>query len=119
MKDDLDDIQNIFDYKHSVEEIVKELQALGDNQWAMNSLKLMGKVSPTSLKVVHRALYEGRNMDLRRCLDMELDIVEEFMRGHDFYEGIRAQLVDKDRNPKWNPTELSDVGSIDAYFPNL
>ena len=119
LKNDLDHIEGIFDYSKSIEQIMEELKALGDNKWATNTLKSMGAVSPTSLKVVHRALYEGRNMDLRRCLDMELDIVEEFMRGHDFYEGIRAQLVDKDRNPIWDPVELSKVGSVDAYFPNL
>ena len=47
---------------------------------------------------------------------MEFKIVSQFMKQHDFYEGIRAQLVDKDRNPKWNPSTLEEVKSIDHYF---
>lgn len=120
LTNELDAIARIFDFEHSksVEEIVEALRAM-DTEWAAKTLKSLEAVSPTSLKVVRRALSEGRNKDLRGCLDMELGVVEEFMRGHDFYEGIRAQLVDKDRTPKWNPSELANVGSTDAYFPNL
>jgi enoyl-CoA hydratase len=40
------------------------------------------------------------------------------LRSHDLVEGIRAQIIDKDRNPKWSPTSLAAVRSshIDAYF---
>mmetsp|Transcript_33414 Transcript_33414/g.53529 ORF Transcript_33414/g.53529 Transcript_33414/m.53529 type:complete len:396 (+) Transcript_33414:41-1228(+) len=120
MAGDMDTIAEIFDMEKnkSVEEIVYALETL-NNDFASNTLKQLLAVSPTSLKVVYRALMEGRNKTLRECLDMEFDIVTEFMRQHDFYEGIRAQLVDKDRNPKWNPQSLDKVASIDSYFPNV
>ena len=120
LKNDLDTIEKIFDFNNSksIEDIIYGLEALNDD-FASNTLKQLLSVSPTSLKVVYRALKEGRNRNLRECLDMEFDIVTEFMRQHDFYEGIRAQLVDKDRNPTWNPKSVADVKSIDNYFPNI
>ena len=120
LKNDLESIEKIFDFDNSncIEDLVLGLEKL-DNDFGSNTVKQLLSVSPTSLKVVYRALLEGRNKTLRQCLDMEFDIVSEFMRQHDFYEGIRAQLVDKDRNPKWNPTQLDDVKSIDNYFPNI
>lgn len=123
LKNELDSIERIFGFDGEtkcVEDIFEGLRDMGGgNEWAVKTLKQLEAVSPTSLKVVYRALKEGRNKTLRECLDMEFDIVSEFMRQHDFYEGIRAQLVDKDRNPKWNPNSLAEVGSIDKYFPNL
>lgn len=123
LKNELDQIEKIFGFDGEtkcVEDIFAGLRAIGeDNAWAASTLKQLEAVSPTSLKVVYRAMHEGRNKGLRECLDMELDIVTEFMRQHDFYEGIRAQLVDKDRNPSWNPSKLEEVKNVDMYFPNL
>ena len=120
LKNDLKTIEDIFDFNKSdsIEMIIKKLNEI-NNDFASNTLKSMHAVSPTSLKVVYRALREGCNKNLRQCLDMEFDIVTEFMRQHDFYEGIRAQLVDKDRNPKWNPSNIEDVKNIDKFFPNI
>lgn len=117
LKNDLDSIEEIFNFDNSksIEDIINGLEKL-NNDFGSNTIKQLLSVSPTSLKVVYRALKEGINKNLRQCLDMEFQIVSQFMKQHDFYEGIRAQLVDKDRNPKWNPSSLEQVKSIDHYF---
>ena len=55
------------------------------------------------------------------CMKMEFRILNRMLAGHDFYEGIRAAIIDKDSKPLWRPASLDDVGDaeIDAYFQSL
>lgn len=58
------------------------------------------------------ALRAGRRLpSLEHCLDMEFRICCRMLGGHDFYEGIRAAVIDKDRTPRWVPGRLEEVGS--------
>jgi len=52
---------------------------------------------------------------------MEFRLVRRFMKDHDFFEGIRALLVDKDNAPQWRPASLAEVTNekVDAYFAPL
>jgi enoyl-CoA hydratase len=70
--------------------------------------------SPTSLKVTLAELRRGKDLDFSECMRMEFRIVSRIVRGHDFYEGIRALIVDKDRTPHWRPALLADVGNRDV-----
>jgi len=76
------------------------------------------KMSPTSMKLTLRALRQGADDELAGCLKREYRIVSAIKSGHDFFEGVRAQLIDKDRKPRWRPAALRDVEPtiIDAYF---
>lgn len=75
-------------------------------------------MSPTAVAVTLRALRNAAHMSLAEVLDQDLMLSTHFAAHHDFPEGIRAQIIDKDRHPKWNPARLDDVepGSIDAFF---
>ena len=57
-------------------------------------------------------------MTFRQVMTQELDISLNFLKTQDFYEGIRAQLIDKDRNPKWSHASVDKVSStqIDRLF---
>lgn len=100
----------------SVEAIVAAL-ASGD-EWERQQAATLGKMSPTSCKLTLRALREGATLDIAAALRNEYRIVCAIKSGHDFYEGIRAQLLDKDRNPKWQPATLAEVdpAELDRYF---
>lgn len=101
-------------YAHdTVEAIVAALEAEG-TEWAAGQIATLKRVSPTSLKVTLEAIRRGGNLDFDGCMVQELRLSLAFLAGHDFYEGIRAALVDKDRNPRWNPASLAEVTDADV-----
>jgi enoyl-CoA hydratase/carnithine racemase len=98
------------------------LDALRANQhadeWIAQSLKSLEAGSPTSARVVVEQLQRGRHLSLKEAFILELNMSIQFIRQSDFAEGVRALLVDKDRNPQWRPARLEDVtdASIATYF---
>ncbi|GAA0532004.1 3-hydroxyisobutyryl-CoA hydrolase [Saccharopolyspora subtropica] len=92
---------------HSVEEILRRLRERPEEA-ARQAAETIGHRSPTSLKVTLKALrtsYES----LEQALMQEYRLAMACVRIGDFVEGVRATLVDKDRNPRWSPSKLSDV----------
>jgi len=120
----LDSIERCFANKDRVEDILDALVqevGSGENQWANNTLKSLRKMSPSSLKLTLAQLSQGRNKNLRECLIMEYRLSQGCMREHDFAEGVRALLVDRDNSPVWNPSSLHEVTpeKIETYFNDL
>ena len=102
----------------SVEAILERLDRDG-GEFARAVAQELRSRSPTSLKLVFRQLREARRLTLEQCLAMELRLALRTLEGHDFREGVRAALVDKDRNPKWQPSSLAAVGNLDGFFASL
>jgi enoyl-CoA hydratase len=102
----------------SVEAILERLEREGSD-FAHQTARTIRTRSPTSLKLVFRQLREAATMDLKQCLAMELRLALRLLKGHDFREGVRAALVDKDKNPKWLPASLAAVGNLDPFFAPL
>lgn len=95
----------------SVSEIIKSLEQAeqeGDEWAGKTRATLLGK-SPTSLALALSQLARGKDKSLGECLRMELNMDMHIIHSHDFYEGIRSVLVDKDRNPKWAPDTLAEI----------
>lgn len=107
----------------AVEDIVSRLQVVhGDKrEWAQGVVADLSHRSPLSLKVTHRHLKEAQEMDIRHTLMADYRLVCRFLEGHDFYEGVRAALIDKDGDPKWQPASLEAVTAADVerYFMPL
>ncbi|NXD55117.1 HIBCH protein, partial [Corvus moneduloides] len=115
----MEKINSIFS-ANSMEEIVKKLRQDG-SPFAMKQLETINKMSPTSLKLTLRQLREGASMSLQEVLRMEYRLSQACMKGHDFYEGVRAVLIDKDQSPKWKPAALEEVSDefVDNCFKPL
>ncbi|MFJ8942887.1 enoyl-CoA hydratase/isomerase family protein [Streptomyces sp. NPDC102395] len=105
----------------SVEEIVRRLLAHGDPTAEETARTLLTK-SPTALKVTLAALRRARRLGgLERVLDQEYRVSCAALSTHDLVEGIRAQVVDKDRAPRWSPAGLADVtdADVERFFTPL
>jgi len=102
-------------------EVENMVASLKSSEWGQKQLTLIEKMSPLALKITNRQMQEGAKLSFRGCFQMELDMAAESMAGKEFYEGVRSVLVDKDRNPSWNPKTLAEVSSesVAAYFPNV
>jgi enoyl-CoA hydratase len=93
-----------------VSEIRVALEANG-SEFANGILRALAAASPTGLKLTLRLLRLGRSShSLEECLIREYRAACRALRGHDFYEGIRAAMIDKDKRPRWSPARLEDVG---------
>lgn len=114
----LDNINECFS-GDSVETIMEALTK-NRSEWSAKHLKTMNRVSPFSLKVTHRMLTESAasNMDITDCLRMEYRAVVRFMSDGEFFEGVRALLIDKDLTPKWKHTTLEELPAsrVDKCF---
>jgi enoyl-CoA hydratase len=89
---------------------------------AARALAKIARNSPTALVVTLRALRGARTMSgLDKALRQEYRIALRMLRGHDFPEGIRARVIDKDRTPRWKPAELANVEDalVDLHFADL
>jgi enoyl-CoA hydratase len=107
----------------SIEAILDSLAAEASGEgvhaaWAKETRESLLSKSPTSLKITLRLLTLGRDFDLEEALALEYRLTRHVMAAHDFYEGVRAMLIDRDRKPRWRPASLAEVGdaSVDAYF---
>lgn len=104
----------------SIEEMITALQA-HSREWNLETLNELLKKSPTSLKVSLAALRKGLTLDFDLCMQMEFRLCQHFLHHHDFYEGVRAALIDRDNRPIWQPKKLDDVSeeTINSYFEVL
>ncbi len=106
--------------KGSVEEIVAALDA-EHTDWSRDTAKIIRTKSPTATKLAFRQIREGAKLAFDDCMKMEFRMVNRVVAGHDFYEGVRATIIDKDGAPNWKPAKLEEVSDaeIDAYFAPL
>jgi enoyl-CoA hydratase len=104
----LADIDRLFS-GDSVEAIFADLEADGGD-WALAQLTTLKTKSPQTLKVAFRQLQEGGALtDFAANMAMEYRIGARVVQRHDFLEGVRAVIVDKDNAPRWNPADLAGV----------
>lgn len=109
-----------------IEDILAALDARGaaagaDAEFASATAALIRSKSPTSLKIALAQMRRGSVLDFAECMRTEFRIVSRVVRGHDFYEGIRAVIVDKDQAPHWQPPTLAAVSAaeVERHFAPL
>jgi enoyl-CoA hydratase len=107
----------------SVADILARLRAVAGpaTPWAAEVVRDLEARAPLSLAVTLRHIREAAGLDLRSVLIRDYRLACRFLDDHDFAEGVRAMLVDKDKAPRWRPASLAGVNDamVEAYFAPL
>ena len=92
-----------------------------DAAWAVQTAGTIRAKSPLSLKLALAQVRRGQAWDFETCMRTEFRIVSRVIHGHDFYEGVRAVIVDKDNRPGWRPAALAEVSEaeVERHFAPL
>jgi enoyl-CoA hydratase len=106
-----------------VENILAKLDQEGGEhaEWARSTAATIRTKSPLSLKLALTQVRRGKQWDFDQCMQAEFRIVSRVIRGHDFYEGVRAVIIDKDNKPRWQPATLTEVSDaeVERHFADL
>ncbi|PKM29204.1 MAG: crotonase [Gammaproteobacteria bacterium HGW-Gammaproteobacteria-11] len=120
-------LQGVIDqhFQHrTLAEICQSLREESDpsyRDWAASTLALLQKRSPLALAVTLELLRRGRQSTLSECFAMELHLDRQWFAEGDIVEGVRALLVDKDKQPRWNPAQIDqlDPARVAGFFEGL
>ncbi|QXH33468.1 enoyl-CoA hydratase/isomerase family protein [Pseudomonas muyukensis] len=104
--------------------IIEQLRAvtIGDSrQWALDTATLLESRSPLAMAVTLELLRRGRRLALEDCFAMELHIDRQWFAHGDIIEGVRALIIDKDKQPRWNPPTLAGLTQqrVEQFFEGL
>ena len=113
------DIDRLFAHDR-VEDVLLMLDAEG-TEWARKTAAIIRTKSPTSQKIALAQVRRGAHWDFAQCMRAEFRIVSRIVQGFDFYEGVRAVIVDKDNAPQWRPATLAGVddAAVERHFAPL
>lgn len=92
----------------SVEQILAALDSDGSD-WATKEAQTLRRMSPSALKIVFEGIRRAAGMEIEEALAMEYRVVCRLKSTSDFYEGVRALLIDKDKAPRWSPRTVEEV----------
>jgi enoyl-CoA hydratase len=121
VRDRLEHINRHFS-KSTLADIVASMEAAGpQDAFAAETLAGMRTKSPTSMAIAIEQMKRGAELDFDAVMAMEYRVVSRLVLDPDFYEGVRALIIDKDNHPRWNPARIEDVdpARIAAHFAPL
>ncbi|MCO2079696.1 crotonase [Pseudomonas aeruginosa] len=89
--------------------------------WAEETAKVLDSRSPLAMSVTLELLRRGRTLPRADCFAQELHLDYQWFDSGDLMEGVRALIIDKDKNPHWNPSSLSEVkpAQVQAFFSSF
>jgi enoyl-CoA hydratase len=91
------------------------------SDFAAKTAEIMRTKSPTSMSIAFEQVRRGGGLSFEEAMQVEFRIVSRIFKGHDFHEGVRSVLIDKDGKPQWSPASLDSVDRavIEGHFADL
>lgn len=104
----------------SLEGIVRALEE-ETSEWARGTLALLRSRSPLAVSVTYERMKRAQGQSFDQIIEQDYVIARRFMRGGEFFEGVRAMLIDKDKKPRWNPDIIDKVTktAVFSHFENF
>lgn len=101
----------------SVEDVLDRLDR-SETDFGQKTAKIIREKSPTSVLIAFEQMQRGKGLSFNECMKLEYRIASRILHGVDFFEGIRAVVVDKDQSPKWTPSDFIQVdrAELASYF---
>lgn len=107
----------------NVQDILNKLsiEQKQNNKFASDILESFNLASPLSLLIIFKHISESRGLTLEECIKKDNIIMSNMLDDSDFYEGVRAILIDKDKNPNWRYKNINDIDEtiVANYFNNV
>ena len=105
----------------SMIEQLRQVTVANSHEWAAKTADLLESRSPLAMAVTLEMLRRGRHLGLEACFAMELHLDRQWFEHGDLIEGVRALLIDKDKQPKWNPATLAELkpARVAQFFEGL
>ncbi|ROM72861.1 crotonase [Pseudomonas brassicacearum] len=102
----------------SMVEQLRQVTVANSHEWAVKTADLLETRSPLAMAVTLEMLRRGRHLSLEDCFALELHLDRQWFERGDLIEGVRALLIDKDKNPRWNPPTLEalDARHVASFF---
>jgi len=115
---ELTNYDNIADIYHA---IINAQLTDADNKWLLQAQQKILKGSPLSIAIIYQQLQRSKTMALKQCFDSELNLSLRCCQQNEFSEGVRALLVDKDKEPQWQFKEISEIDNkiVEWFFNPL
>lgn len=113
-----DEIESLCSADSDVALIEAVANAQSENPWVQKAAAALKAGSPLSARIIIEQLRRTKGVSLKEVFKMELALSTNIVRGREFAEGVRALLIDKDRNPKWQFATAADVSdaALASYF---
>lgn len=112
--------RDVIDRNFRLPTVAAIMESLGreSGTFAAKTLATMQTKSPLSMAIALEQMRRGATLDFEEAMRTEMRIVTRIVHGHDFYEGVRAAIIDKDQKPVWRPATIDGVRDADvqAYF---
>lgn len=105
----------------SIMEQLRAVTVADTHAWAVSTADLLATRSPLAMAVTLEMLRRGRHLSLEDCFAMELHLDQQWFDRGDLIEGVRALIIDKDKQPRWNPATVDALSRsrVDPFFEGL
>ena len=105
----------------SIVEQLRSVTVADSHDWALKTADLLETRSPLGMAVTLQMLRRGRELSLEDCFKMELHLDQQWFDHGDLIEGVRALIIDKDKQPRWNPARVADLDRprVEQFFEGL